>query len=73
MTVHKALKISNTKKGGWVALPGAAGGLGHLAIQYAKAMGLRVVAIDGGKDKGDLCKRLGADIFLDFTQSKVCL
>ena len=35
--------------------------MGHLAIQYAKAMGLQVLALDVGQDKLDFCKGLGAD------------
>ncbi len=35
------------------------GGLGHLGIQYANAMGLRVVAIDVGQEKLDYCTKLG--------------
>jgi alcohol dehydrogenase, propanol-preferring len=41
------------------------------AIQYAKAQGLRVLGIDGGKDKGALCAKLGVDAFIDFTTSQV--
>ncbi|WVQ80493.1 hypothetical protein IAT38_002598 [Cryptococcus sp. DSM 104549] len=70
VTTYKALKQSNTKVGDWVALPGAGGGLGHLAVQYAKAMGLRVVAIDTGAAKEKLCKALGADVWIDFKTSK---
>jgi alcohol dehydrogenase, propanol-preferring len=54
-----------------VALPGAGGGLGHLAVQYANAMGLRVVAIDTGKEKEDLVKSLGAEAFVDFKTGDV--
>lgn len=68
ITVYKALKTANVKAGQWVAISGAGGGLGTLAIQYAKAMGYLVVAIDGGKDKGDLAKKLGADEYVDFTK-----
>lgn len=45
-------------------------GLGHLAVQYAKAMGMRVIAVDGGDKKRDLCLQLGAEKFIDFTQTK---
>lgn len=45
-------------------------GLGHLAVQYAKAMGMRVIAIDGGDAKRDLCLKLGAEKFIDFTTTK---
>jgi NADPH:quinone reductase-like Zn-dependent oxidoreductase len=64
------LKESGAKPGQWVALPGAGGGLGHLGVQYANAMGLRVLAIDTGKEKEDLCKQLGAEAFVDFKTCK---
>lgn len=70
ITVYKALKTANLKAGNWVAISGAGGGLGSLAIQYAKAMGYLVVAIDGGADKADLTKLLGADEYVDFTKEK---
>ncbi|KAF9530159.1 mannitol-1-phosphate dehydrogenase MPDH1 [Crepidotus variabilis] len=70
VTVYRALKYSNTGAGDWVVLPGAGGGLGHLAVQYAKYMGRRVIAIDTGDDKHKLVKDLGADVWLDFKESK---
>ena len=45
VTVYKGLKVADTRPGQWVAISGI-GGLGHIAVQYARAMGLRVVAID---------------------------
>lgn len=70
MTVYKALKVSNTKVGDFVVLPGAGGGLGHLAVQYARAMGLRVIAVDTGADKKKLVLGLGAEKWIDFKESK---
>ncbi|PFH49871.1 hypothetical protein AMATHDRAFT_62258 [Amanita thiersii Skay4041] len=70
LTVYRALKYSQTSPGDWIVLPGAGGGLGHLAIQYAKHMGRRVIAIDSGEEKKQLCKELGADQWIDFKQSK---
>jgi len=70
LTVFRALKYSETTAGDWVVLPGAGGGLGHLAIQYAKFMGLRVIAIDTGPDKKKLCQELGADRWVDFVESE---
>jgi len=61
VTVYKGLKETEAKPGEWVAVSGI-GGLGHLAIQYAKAMGLHVAAIDIADDKLELAKKLGADI-----------
>jgi propanol-preferring alcohol dehydrogenase len=51
-------------------LLGGGGGLGHFAVQYTKAMGMRVIAVDGGDEKRDLCERLGAEAFIDFTTTK---
>ncbi|KAF8190619.1 hypothetical protein K438DRAFT_1970919 [Mycena galopus ATCC 62051] len=70
LTIYKALKVTNAKVGDWVAIPGAGGGLGHLGIQYAVAMGLRVVAIDTGDVKRDLCLSLGAERWIDFKKSE---
>ncbi len=61
VTVYKGLKETDTKPGEWVAISGI-GGLGHLAVQYAKAMGLHVAAIDVSDDKLALAKALGADL-----------
>ncbi|KAK3366355.1 chaperonin 10-like protein [Podospora didyma] len=70
LTVYKGLKESGARPGQMVAIVGAGGGLGNLAIQYAKAMGLHVVAIDGGSEKGEVCKKLGAASYVDFMTSK---
>jgi len=61
VTVYKGLKQTEAKPGEWVAISGI-GGLGHLAVQYAKAMGLHVAAIDIADDKLKLAKDLGADL-----------
>ncbi|RDB23020.1 Alcohol dehydrogenase 1 [Hypsizygus marmoreus] len=70
MTVYKALKQANVRIGDWVSISGAGGGLGHLAIQYAVAMGLRVLAIDTGEAKKQLCLKLGAEKWVDFRESQ---
>ncbi|KAF8068989.1 mannitol-1-phosphate dehydrogenase MPDH1 [Lyophyllum atratum] len=70
LTVYRALKYSQTSPGDWIVVPGAGGGLGHLAVQYAKYMGRRVIAIDTGEDKKKLCQDLGADFWIDFKESK---
>ncbi|KAL8277108.1 hypothetical protein RQP46_010536 [Phenoliferia psychrophenolica] len=66
VTVWKAIKQSNTKPGDFILIAGAGGGLGHLAVQYAAAMSLRVIAVDTGADKKALCASYGAEIFIDF-------
>ncbi|UKT62449.1 alcohol dehydrogenase AdhP [Pedobacter mucosus] len=64
VTVYKGLKQTEVKPGEWVAISGI-GGLGHIAIQYAKAMGMNVAAIDIADDKLNLAKRMGADLVLN--------
>lgn len=73
VTAYAALKKSQVRPGQWIVIPGAGGGLGHLAVQYAKAMGMRVIGIDGGDEKRDLCLKLGAEHFIDFTKVRACL
>ncbi|MCF6438218.1 alcohol dehydrogenase AdhP [Pseudoalteromonas luteoviolacea] len=68
VTTYKALKISEAKPGQWVSIVGV-GGLGHLAIQYAKAMGLNVIAVDTGDNKLALAKELGADHYIDYQKT----
>ncbi|CAI4601782.1 CIH_collapsed_G0041790.mRNA.1.CDS.1 [Saccharomyces cerevisiae] len=70
VTVYKALKEADLKAGDWVAISGAAGGLGSLAVQYATAMGYRVLGIDAGEEKEKLFKKLGGEVFIDFTKTK---
>jgi len=70
VTTYKALKVSGAKPGDWVALFGI-GGLGHLAVQYAVAMGFRVVAVDTGAAKRELAMSLGAEYFFDFKTDDV--
>jgi len=70
ITVYKGLKESGIRAGQTVAIVGAGGGLGSLACQYAKAMGLKIIAIDGGDEKRKMTKELGADQFVDFFTSK---
>ena len=61
VTVYKGLKETEVKPGEWVAISGI-GGLGHVAVQYAKAMGMYVAAIDVSDDKLELAKKLGAEL-----------
>jgi propanol-preferring alcohol dehydrogenase len=61
VTTYKGLKETEARPGGWVVISGI-GGLGHVAVQYAKAMGLHVVAVDIADDKLALAKTLGADV-----------
>ena len=59
VTVYKGLKETDTKPGDTVVISGI-GGLGHIAVQYAKAMGLNVIAVDIFDDKLALAREMGA-------------
>ena len=61
ITTYKGIKETGARPGEWIAISGA-GGLGHLAIQYAKAMGLLVCAVDIDDGKLAHARRLGADL-----------
>jgi propanol-preferring alcohol dehydrogenase len=60
VTTYKAVKETEAKAGEWIVISGA-GGLGHLAVQYAKVMGLNVCAVDIDDGKLAHAKQLGAD------------
>jgi len=60
VTTYKGLKETDARPGEWVVISGI-GGLGQVAVQYAKAMGLKVVALDIAEDKLKLARAAGAD------------
>ncbi|MGO2113277.1 MAG: zinc-dependent alcohol dehydrogenase, partial [Pseudoclavibacter sp.] len=61
VTVYKGIKQTEVRAGDWIVISGI-GGLGHIAVQYAVAMGLRVAAVDIADDKLELAKRHGAEV-----------
>ena len=64
VTVYKGLQMTGARPGQWVVISGI-GGLGHIAVQYARAMGLRVVAIDVTDDKLKLALEHGAELTIN--------
>ena len=64
ITTYKGIKETEARPGEWVAISGV-GGLGHLAVQYAKAMGLKVCAVDINDGKLAHAKSLGADFVIN--------
>jgi len=64
ITTYKGIKETEARPGEWIAISGI-GGLGHLGIQYAKAMGLLVCAIDIDDGKLAHAKHLGADFVVN--------
>ncbi len=61
VTSYKGIKETEARPGEWIAISGI-GGLGQLAVQYAKAMGLNVAALDVTEDKLALARTSGADV-----------
>ncbi|KAK2041902.1 zinc-binding dehydrogenase [Colletotrichum somersetense] len=67
VTAYKAIKGCSVTPGQWFAISGAGGGVGSLAVAYAHAMGYRVIAVDAGPEKGEICKAQGAEHYIDVT------
>jgi propanol-preferring alcohol dehydrogenase len=64
ITTYKGIKQTEARAGEWIVISGS-GGLGHLAIQYAKIMGLQVCAVDIDDDKLSLATEMGADLVVN--------
>ena len=64
VTVYNGLKRTDARKGEWVAISGI-GGLGHMAIQYAKLMGFKIAAVDVDDEKLEFAEELGATIAIN--------
>lgn len=64
VTSYKGIRETEARPGEWIVISGV-GGLGHLAIQYAQAMGLHVAAIDVSESKLELARSLGAEIVVN--------
>ncbi|MER6671846.1 zinc-dependent alcohol dehydrogenase [Streptomyces sp. NPDC000983] len=70
VTTYKALKVADVRPAQLVAVSGV-GGLGHLAVQYAKIAGATVAAIDVTDEKLELAAELGADLVVDARKEDV--
>lgn len=65
---HALVDRAQLKAGETVLVLGAAGGVGTAAIQIAKAMGARVIAAASSDEKCALCKSLGADATINYSE-----
>jgi propanol-preferring alcohol dehydrogenase len=70
LTTFTAIQRIEAHPGALVAVQGI-GGLGHLALQYARSLGYQVAAIARGKEKEDLAKHFGAHHYIDSTEQDV--
>ncbi|KAF2710439.1 GroES-like protein [Pleomassaria siparia CBS 279.74] len=64
-TIWRGITLSDLKKGEWIAIVGSGGGLGHLGVQFAKALGLNVIGVDARDEGLELTKSGGADLAVD--------
>jgi propanol-preferring alcohol dehydrogenase len=64
VTTYRGIKRTNARGGQWLAVIGV-GGLGHVAVQYGKALGLRVAAVDIDPNKLALATACGAELVID--------
>lgn len=69
-TIYRGVVQARLKKGQWLGIVGSGGGLGHLGIQFAKAMGLKVVGVDARDEGLSLSKEKGADLVVDARRAK---
>ena len=68
LTVWRGVKKADLRPGQWIALVGSGGGLGHLGVQFAKALGLKVIGVDARDGALELSKKHGADLVVDARQ-----
>ncbi|MFI7273305.1 alcohol dehydrogenase catalytic domain-containing protein [Streptomyces sp. NPDC049879] len=70
VTVYNALRRSAARPDDTVAILGL-GGLGHLGVQFAAAMGFETIAVARGEEKGALARELGAHHYVDSTREDI--
>ncbi|OJI95883.1 hypothetical protein ASPVEDRAFT_122024 [Aspergillus versicolor CBS 583.65] len=66
LTAYKAVLNTQIQPGNWLVVVGAGGGLGHLAVQYARAQGALVIGVDTGSGRREFVLGLGASEYIDF-------
>lgn len=64
-TIWRGVLQADLKQGQWLAIVGSGGGLGHLGVQFAKALGLQVIGVDARDGALELTKKNGADVVVD--------
>jgi NADPH2:quinone reductase len=71
MTAYNAVEVAGTAKGMTVLVTGGAGGVGHYAIQFAKARGATVLTTVSSDAKATLARNAGADHTIDYKRENV--
>ncbi|GAA2938447.1 zinc-dependent alcohol dehydrogenase family protein [Microbacterium luteolum] len=65
VTAQSGVDLLNPAEGSTVIVFGASGGIGHLALQFARLRGARTIAVASGHDGIELSRELGADLAFD--------
>ncbi|GFF30615.1 alcohol dehydrogenase [Aspergillus udagawae] len=71
IAMYSSIMKTKTRPGDWIVILGAGGGLGHMGIQIAVKKGLKVIAIDSGGKKRELCLSLGAADYFDYKKDDI--
>jgi D-arabinose 1-dehydrogenase-like Zn-dependent alcohol dehydrogenase len=69
-TAWRSILQAGVTRGQWICFIGSGGGLGHLGVQFAKALGLKVIGVDARDEGLALSKKHGADIVADAREGK---
>ena len=73
-TAYESLEVVgevSKRAGQWLFVPGAAGGVGHFAVQLGKAAGMRVIGSTSKATSADLLRHLGVDHVIDYSKQDV--
>lgn len=71
-TAHVTLvRRGALKPGEWLLVHAAAGGTGSACVQLGRALGARVIAVARGAQKEEVCRRLGAEVFVDSSSGDI--
>jgi len=71
MTAYHAVAVADVGKGSNVLITGGAGGVGHYAIQFAKARGATVLTTVSSEAKAALARQAGADHTIDYKRENI--
>lgn len=71
MTASHAVEVARAGQGSALLIPGGAGGVGHYAIQFAKARGAKVISTVSSPEKARLAQQAGADHVVDYRRENV--
>ncbi|KAI1449655.1 GroES-like protein [Annulohypoxylon stygium] len=69
-TVWRGVQVTGVRRGEWLLILGSGGGLGHLGVQFAKGLGIKVIGVDARDEGLKITKEMGADVVLDARKTK---